>query len=120
MGGGAKPPRGDANQCLDRHIDLPEGCQQGRRSPTCHTYIAQATIRQGTQGELLLSNTTAVEEWGDSFSIKEDDCYRFVSKNIGSLGVGANSLKEDQLKEWMRSNQIVLHFMTCREHNFRQ
>ena len=84
--------------------DHPTLCQNNCDRVICGSQ-SQATVNVTNQG-VVLTNTNMVKEWGDSLGIKADDCYRIVSKNIGSLGVRPNSLKEDQLKDWMRNHQI--------------
>ena len=109
----AKPTYADAVRRQGCNLELPAG-------NTCrgHPFIcranygnvnrgcsSQATLNVSNQG-IMLSNTTMVQAWGDSLCVKSEDCYRIATKNIGSLGVRPNSLKEDQLKNWMRLHQI--------------
>ena len=98
---------------MNRHTELPAGYERGKRlyenfqqRLKTSTYVSQSTICQTINGDLELNNTNMVQEWGDSLLIKDDDCYRIGSKNIGSLGVRGRSLKEYQMKQWMDENQL--------------
>ena len=113
----AKPPTDDAAQNT-RHSELPEGILNGGRENiqrsqplnNVQNNVCQTNICQTTTGDLQLATNTVVAEWGDSILEKDEDCYRIVSKNIGSLGVRARSFKEDVLKSWMNEHQISV---TC-------
>ena len=107
----------DADQHT-RRTDLPEGTlcggreilqrQQSSNSGVNNSY--QTTLCQNISGNLQLTTKIIDNEWGDRMENVDDDCYRIVSKNIGSLGVRAKSFKEDLLKKWMQEHQIQV---TC-------
>ena len=78
--------------------------QQSRINMVNNT--CQTVLRKNHLGNLTLTTQQIEKEWGDSMLLKDDDCYRIVSKNIGSLGVRARSFKEDLLKSWMREHMI--------------
>ena len=109
----AKPTREDAVQ-YTRHSGLPEGSYMGGRDSEqdqCNrnkvvTNTCQTFLGHNEENNLILTTKQIEKEWGDSISFKDDDCYRIVSKNIGSLGVRAGSYKEDLIKSWMKEHMI--------------
>ena len=112
----AKPTTADAIQC-SRHTELPEGFTMGRRPETISllstaaNHICQTNLCQTVNGNLQLTAPPDVaKEWGDNIREIDDECFRIVSKNIGSLGVRPRSFKVDVTKSWMKQHQISV---TC-------
>ena len=46
------------------------------------------------------------ESWGDPIDSKWDGYIRLASRNIGGLGIHANNIKEEYLKEWIVNSEI--------------
>ena len=116
----AKPTYADAVRRNGCNLELPVGNTRRGHPSICYTSCenvnrgcsSQATLNVSNQG-IRLSNTTMVKAWGDSLCVKDEDCYRIATKNIGSLGVRPNSLKEDQLVkvEYKCNNSLYNEFI---------